>query len=230
MNAAVMALDRHRDALLRILPFALYILFLATTPLLAQAFPGIDRRWLYALQVGTVAAVLLFFARHYVELYSGPRLSLTQWAVTLATGVAVFVIWINLDLPWARLAAGGPGFDPRDAAGMIDWPLATVRLLGAAVVVPVMEELFWRSFLMRWIDNPKFLAVMPAVLSLRALLLSSLVFGVEHNLWVAGVLAGLAYGWLYLRTSNLWTAIVAHAMTNLLLGLWVLSTGAWHFW
>lgn len=64
----------------------------------------------------------------------------------------------------------------------------------------------------------------------RAVLLSSVVFGLEHSQWLAGILAGIAYGWLYLRTGNLWVAIVAHAVTNAGLGIWVLATGAWYFW
>jgi CAAX prenyl protease-like protein len=230
MNTAALALGRHRDELARILPFALYIAFLAATPLLAEALPGIDQRWLYAVQVGAVALALAVFARRYVELFSGPRLKLSQWAATLAIGIAVFVLWINLDLPWARLGDGGSGFDPRNDDGQIDWPLAAVRLFGASVIVPVMEELFWRSFLMRWSDRPAFLDVYPATVSFRAVIVTSLVFGVEHNLWLAGAIAGLAYGWLYVRTCNLWSPILAHAVTNLVLGLWILQTGSWRFW
>jgi CAAX prenyl protease-like protein len=227
-----LALDsRHRASLARVLPFVLYIGFLAAMPLIADALPGFDRRWLYAVQIGAVAFVLAFFARHYVELRFVQPLSVNQWLAGLATGLAVFILWISLDLPWMKLGAGETaGFDPRDAAGAVIWPLALVRVLGAALVVPVMEELFWRSFVMRWIDNPKFLAVLPAAISLRALLLSSVVFGVEHDLWLAGIVAGLAYGWLYMRSGNLWSPILAHGLTNLLLGLWVLNTGNWQFW
>jgi hypothetical protein len=227
-----LALDsRHRASLARILPFALYIGFLAAMPLIADALPGFDRRWLYAVQIGTVLLALAWSAREYVELRFVPSLAPTQWLGTAAAGVVVFILWISLDLPWMKLGADGTaGFDPRDAAGAVIWPLALVRVLGAALVVPVMEELFWRSFVMRWIDNPKFLAVMPAAISLRALLLSSLVFGVEHDLWLAGIVAGLAYGWLYMRSGNLWSPILAHGVTNLLLGIWVLNTGNWQFW
>jgi hypothetical protein len=222
---------QYRASLARVLPFALYIAFLAATPLIAEAMPGIDRRWLYAVQIGTVLLALVWFSRDYVELRMVSPLAPTQWLGAVAAGLAVFILWISLDLPWMKLGAGGTaGFDPRDAAGAVIWPLALVRVLGAALVVPVMEELFWRSFVMRWIDNPKFLAVVPMSISLRALLLSSLVFGVEHDLWLAGIVAGLAYGWLYMRSGNLWAPILAHGLTNLLLGLWVLHTGNWQFW
>lgn len=226
-----LVLDRYRAPLARILPFALYIAFMMATPLLADALPGMDSRWLYAVRIGAAALALAWFAREYTELRIVARLAPTQWLAAVAAGVVLFVLWINLDLPWMKLGAGEPaGFDPRDAAGNLIWPLVLVRLTGAALVVPVMEELFWRSFVMRWIDNPKFLSVMPAVVSLRALLLSSLVFGVEHELWLAGIVAGLGYGWLYMRSGNLWSPILAHGVTNLLLGVWVLQSGNWQFW
>jgi CAAX prenyl protease-like protein len=93
-----------------------------------------------------------------------------------------------------------------------------------------MEELFWRSLVMRWLEDTDFAALNPAQVGFRALLLSSLAFGFEHSQWLAGVLAGIAYGWLYQRSGNLWVAVVAHATTNVGLGLWVLATGAWYFW
>jgi CAAX prenyl protease-like protein len=235
LNTTVIAVPgRRHGALARCLPFIVYISFLAAAPLIGRAFPSADPRWLYAIQIGAASLALVFFWRHYVELRvepgRGQRLSPLQWAASVGAGAAVFVLWVSLDLPWARLGEADAGFDARDAAGRIDWALAAVRLFGAAIVVPVMEELFWRSFIMRWIDRADFLAQAPAAVGLRALAVSSLVFGIEHNLWLAGIIAGLAYGWLYIRTGSLWAPILAHAVTNLMLGVWVLATGQWHFW
>lgn len=229
MNPAAAAPGR-RAALARILPFAVYIAFLVATPTLRDALPaGWDGRWLYAVQIGAVLLALTFFARAYEEL----RPLGLRWRdalEALGAGVAVFVLWINLDASWARIGEPGAGFDPRRAGGDIDWVLAAIRLFGAAAVVPIMEELFWRSFLLRWIDRPDFLAQLPVSASWRALAISAVLFGIEHNQWLAGILAGLAYGGLYMRSGTLWSPILAHATTNLLLGLWVLGTGAWHFW
>ncbi len=93
-----------------------------------------------------------------------------------------------------------------------------------------MEELFWRSFLLRWIQMPAFLELAPAQIGLRAMLIGSVLFGIEHSLWFAGIVAGLVYAWLYRVSGNLWPPIVAHAVTNLTLGLWVLYSGQWRFW
>lgn len=217
------------QALARILPFALYIAFLALAPLVARAAPQWDVRWLYAVQIGAVLAGLTFFAREYAELVRPPRLRRRDWLLAAAAGTAVFLLWINLDAPWAAFGEA-PGFDPSRADGSLDWALVAVRLFGAVAVVPLMEELFWRSFVMRWVDRTDFPALAPAAASLRSLAVSSLLFGLEHHLWLAGVLAGLAYGELYRRSGSLWPPIAAHALTNLLLGLWVLHGGHWRFW
>jgi len=68
------------------------------------------------------------------------------------------------------------------------------------------------------------------LVSLKAILVSSLIFGFEHTLWFAGILAGLAYAWLYRASGSFWPAIVAHAVTNGMLGVWVLHTVSWQFW
>ncbi|MBP7133436.1 MAG: CAAX prenyl protease-related protein, partial [Aquabacterium sp.] len=108
--------------------------------------------------------------------------------------------------------------------------LVIVRWIGAAMLVPVMEELFWRSYLMRWVDKPDFEAQDPGAVTLRAMLLSSLVFMLAHNQWLAALVAGMAYAWLYRYTRTLWAPILAHAVTNGILGAWVVVMGNWQFW
>ena len=217
-----------RPVLARILPFALYMLFLAMEQgMRAGAVAAFDLRWLYPVKVAVVAFALWHFRAEYRELLDRPaRLPL---AVSLLVGVLVFVLWINLDHGWLNLG-GAAGYDPRTPDGGLDWPLVAFRLAGAALVVPPMEELFWRSFLMRWVERQDFLSVPAAEVGIRAILISSLLFGVEHSLWFAGILAGLAYAGLYRYYGNLWLAVAAHACTNLILGLWVLQTGNWRFW
>lgn len=212
----------------RALPFAVYMLFLAIEGNIATLAPDFDVRLLYPAKVGAVALLLWAYRNQYGELFVRPDL---RWIglIAPALGALVFILWINLDGGWLEMG-GGAGFAPLDAAGAIRWELALPRLAGAALVVPIMEELFWRSFLLRWIDRRDFLTLEPARLSLRAILIASVLFGLEHTLWFAGIVAGLAYGWLYRASGNLWAPIVAHAVTNLMLGVWVLGTGSWSFW
>ena len=139
-----------RAASARILPFGVFIAFLVLGDLLAWL--GVARAtllWLYPLQTGAVLALLLVLWRRYDELHRF-TLSIPQVLLDAGVGAAVTVLWVLLDASW-MIAGSGPGYDPR-VDGRIDPLLATLRLGGAALVVPIMEELFWRSFLMRWMS------------------------------------------------------------------------------
>lgn len=218
----------ERDAWPRVLPFAIYIAFIVIADMLGRF--GVEApalRWLYGVKIAAVLVALLACRGRYRELAwpgrDGPMLA---WAV--ATGVAVLVLWINLTAGWMVLGSS-TGFDPRDD-GAIDWLLVALRLSGGALVVPVMEELFWRSFLMRWMVSADFPAVEPRRIQGLAFVVPTLLFGFEHSLWLAGIVAGAAYGWLYIRSGKLWVPIVAHGVTNGLLGIWIVLTKNWSYW
>ena len=133
-------------------------------------------------------------------------------------------------LPDGYMAAAGSAIGNFYAPSVCGWPLALLRLAGSAFVISVAEEFFWRGFLYRWIQNIDFLKVDPGKLAWPAFLGTAVVFGAEHTEWLAGVLCGLAYGALYVRTRDIWAVSIAHIATNLLLGLYVLATGAYQFW
>ena len=215
-------------AFARIAPFAIYLVVLALEGQAHHLFTEFDARWLYPLKILLVLGVLATFRSSYTELRSF-KFSLGNAALSLAAGVMVFAVWVSLDMSWAVLGEPGAGFDPRDN-GQINWGLAGFRLFGAALVVPLMEALFWRSFLMRWIVKSDFLSVAPSAVTFAAVLLSSIVFGFEHHQWLAGIFAGLVYAWLYRYTGHVIYAIFAHAITNGVLGAWVLMSGQWSFW
>lgn len=217
-----------RAAWVRIVPFATYLAFIVLVDVLGRlGVPAASLRWLYAVKVSAVALTLLIFWRQYRELQRW-RVSPTWVAIALASGVAVWWLWISLDAPW--MVVGAPdGFDPR-TNGQLDWLLVAARIAGAALVVPVMEELFWRSFLMRWIEQTNFEQVEAGLVRPWAVLASAVLFGFEHNQWLAGIVAGLVYGVLYRRNGMLWSAVVAHGVTNLTLGLWIVHTQMWTYW
>lgn len=215
--------------LVRVLPFGLYIALLALEGLLPNWAPGFDVRWLYPVKAGMVALALAVLWRHYAEIRTW-GLSSFKLLLSVVVGIVVLVLWVNLDAGWMLMGEVGEGYDPRNDAGQIDWLLVAFRIAGAALVVPIMEELFWRSFLQRWVRQPDFLALDPARIGLKALFIASALFAVEHLQWFAGLIAGLAYGWLYIRTRTLWAPIVAHAVTNGGLGAYVVATRQWGFW
>jgi uncharacterized protein len=219
------------SSLARIVPFALFMVLLALRGWMGdRADPLFDPRWLYGATVVLVAALLLMWRREYGELSRQWAPNLKECALAIAVGMLIFGLWIHLDAPWMVLGQPAAGFVPLTAGGGLDWPLIVLRGLGAALLVPVMEELFWRSFLMRWIEAPAFGGVDPQRVGLKAIVLSTFVFTLAHTLWLAAAIAGLAYAWLYVRTGKLWVAILAHAVTNGALGIWVVTTGQWQFW
>lgn len=229
MRSAGTQLCKH-PVLPRVLPFILYVAFLVLEDVVGK-FPEafeFDIRLLYPYKAVCVALLLVLFWCCYEELAQfNLRLHEVLWSVV--AGAGVLLLWVNLDQGWMMFGHSA-GYDPRNPAGDIDWSLAFPRLLGAALVVPVMEELFWRSFVLRWVARPGPAGVSPARVGLRALLISSVLFGLEHSAWLAGMVAGLAYGWLYMKSEKLWAPVLAHATTNGMLGLWVLYTGQWSLW
>jgi len=99
---------------------------------------------------------------------------------------------------------------PVDGSG---WAMKAIRLFGSAFVISVAEELVFRKWLLRYAGFVWMVAL----------------FAVQHNRWLAAAITGAIYGWLAMR-KGLASAIVAHVVTNLLLGIYVLVTGDWVFW
>lgn len=219
----------NRAAWARILPFLTYMLFIVIADVLGRlGWNAQDLRWLYAVKIGAVMLMLGLFWRDYSELRNTIALGVPRAALALAVGAIVLVLWVSLNASW-MLVGSSDGFNP-NTHGQIDWLLVAVRIFGAAAVVPIMEELFWRSFLMRWIVSSDFLQVDPKQITLTSYVITAILFGFEHNQWLAGIIAGLAYSVLYVRHRTLWSPILAHAFTNALLGVWIVHTGSWTYW
>ncbi|GKS68709.1 hypothetical protein W03_07130 [Nitrosomonas sp. PY1] len=214
----------------RIAPFGAYVLFmlLEDALLVLLDWDANEVRLLYAVKITVVASLLWWFRSTYRELQWPAGSTMRTWIVAIAAGITVFIVWINLTADWMMMG-GSVGFDPREN-GEIDWSFVAIRLIGAVLVVPVMEELFWRSFLMRWLHRPNFLAVNPSQVGIKAFLITASLFAVAHNLWFAGLLAGVVYNLLYMRSGILWSPILAHAITNAILGIWIIATNNWDFW
>ena len=230
----------------RVLPFALFMAFIGLNALLQALAPEAEWLpaalvWLYPVRTAVVVAVLVYFWRDYDELrtvddrtdgrgQSRPWTGAGDMALAVLVGVAVYLAWVRMDWPWATQGADGAGYDPFIVEGPAAYALAAVRLLGAAAVVPLMEELFWRSFIMRYLVNSDFATVRPGAFTPLSFGATVVLFGVEHNLWLAGMMAGVAYALLLYRSGNLWTCIWAHAVTNLALGMHVLVRSEWRWW
>ncbi len=228
----------HSQPLSRILPFAAYLGLIAVAEgfrWLTKAIPSLANwsgdfvLWLYPVKAITVLGCLVYFWRNYKELKGRPFGGGGEVALSLAVGVLVYMAWVRMDWPWAQLGESS-GYDPFRAGPVAGPILAAIRLLGAAVVIPVTEELFWRSFLIRYMISPNFESVPLGTFTVGSFFATTVLFGVEHQLWLAGMIAGLAYNLLWCRTGRLWPCILAHSTTNLVLGIHVLLTDEWWWW
>lgn len=110
------------------------------------------------------------------------------------------------------------------------WFLVAMRIFGSAIVIAGVEEYFFRGFLYRWLQKSDFTAVSVRKYEAAIFWVVVLVFGLEHDRWLAGCLAGMAYGGVVLATGRLRPAIIAHLVTNWLLGIWVVHSGQYGFW
>ena len=102
-----------RDLVARILPFAVFIGFIALDGLLQDAASaiGMDARWWYGVGVVVVAGVLVWFWRSYEELHAVAGVPGAHWLLSIAVGIGVFVLWINLDFSPLAFPGSG-GFNP----------------------------------------------------------------------------------------------------------------------
>jgi CAAX prenyl protease-like protein len=184
--------------------------------------------WVYLAKT-LIGAWLIFEMPPFVE---EMRWRISWEAVVI--GLAVFAIWVGLDGHYPRLhEPSGDWYPakhfPQNASAM--WFFIGVRILGSSLVVPPLEEVFFRSFCYRFVAKPDFMSMPLNQFHLTSFLVVSAVFGLMHpDRWLAGILCGLGFQWLVIRKGSLGDAIVAHAITNFLLGVWVVWKGAWDFW
>ncbi|MCF7849291.1 MAG: CAAX prenyl protease-related protein [Kiritimatiellales bacterium] len=122
--------------------------------------------------------------------------------------------------------AGLHVYDPN----VTGWPNFWVHMFGTSVVIAVIEEFFFRGFLYRWMMGSPFFKIPMNKLHWPLLFIISAFFGIEHFEWMAGIICGLAFGLLAIKTGDIWASIIAHGTTNFLLGLYVIKYNAYQFW
>ena len=224
-------------AIIRCIPFVVYMGFIgleqALRFLAEKGFIPVSESlflYLYPVKALTVAILLGVFLKRYVELHAADFLKSRDTLASLILGLVVFILWINMD--WTFGSSGTPpGYDPYQVqgAGMRTVLIAT-RLAGAVLVVPLMEELFWRSFVLRYLINNEFTTVPVGTFTWGSFAAVAVLFGLEHHYIIAGVMAGVAYNLLAVYTRSIAQCVLSHGVTNLVLGIYVLTTGKWQFW
>lgn len=211
-----------------VLPFAVFIAFLAVDEYLAWL-----GRWEFPLRVAILTAVLFFYSRGVITFRVRAPLG------SLALGIAVFVIWIGPDLlfpawrsHWLFQNSITGGITSSISGNLLsDWLVLTFRTVRAVILVPIIEELFWRAWLMRWITDPDFQKVPLGHYAARAFWITAILFASEHGpYWDVGLIAGILYNWWMVRTKSLGDLILTHAVTNGTLCAFVIWTERWEYW
>jgi uncharacterized protein len=216
---------RRRPAVPWILPFVVFIGLLALQQMVAVP------AWLrFVVSMAAILAVSL------APLRGGPSKPL----LSILVGVAVFVIWVGPDVlvpSWHHFflfdnAVMGHPAGNTPPASKSDPVFLIFRIAVSVIAVPILEELFWRGWLMRWIiDSNNFERVPLGTFQPAAFWLVAVLFASEHgSFWDVGFAAGIVYNWWMIRTRNVWDCIIAHAVTNGILAAYVIGAGQWQYW
>jgi CAAX prenyl protease-like protein len=184
----------------------------------------------YAAKVLVVALVAWHFRSTWHDLR--PISSAGMLALSVMVGLIVFVLWVRLDGYYPEIGFLGKrtGFDPSSLNPRWKWPFVAIRFAGLALLVPLIEELFWRSFLVRWLIDPDYWKVPIGRVTPMAASVTSALFALAHPEWLPALLTGFLWAWLLWQTKSLSACVISHSVANLALGLHVLVTGDWRFW
>lgn len=192
--------------------------------------------FVYGFKIAGTLACLFFVWPAYREF------PLRWHWLAIVVGVLGVIAWVGLSKLrfeprlWELIGMSGMGgrsaFNPlRELADQpaLAWAFLAVRFLGLVVIVPIIEEFFLRGFLMRYAVHPNWWAVPFGTVNATAVAAGTLFPMLSHpaELLAAAVWFS-AVTWLMVKTKNIWDCVLAHAITNLLLGIYVVWSGDWH--
>ena len=184
-------------------------------------------------RLAVVSAVLWLVARPALDF------RVRNWAGTLLLGVLIFGLWIAPDLVfpgyrhswWFDNPVVGSARGSLPAAERHDPLVLVLRTFRASVLVPMVEELFWRGWLMRWAIEPDFRKVALGSYTAASFWAVALLFAAEHGpYWDVGLAAGILFNFWMIRTKSLGDLILTHAIANLCLSAYVIAAGKWEYW
>jgi uncharacterized protein len=218
---------RHRATLAYVAPFVAFVGIMT----IERMIP-LPAQWLYPVRFLIVASLIGALSWPYLSFRPSAPLA------SIVVGVAVFVIWVAPDLlfgyrhHWlfenSLTGAATSSLDPRLKANIA---FMLLRSISSAILVPILEELFWRAWMMRWLIDNDFLKVPLGKYVPSAFWITAVLFASEHGpYWEVGLAAGIVYNWWIVRTRNLADCILAHGVTNAVLCAYVLVTSQWQYW
>lgn len=222
-------------------PFFVFLAFLLLTEFVSRVGDGYahwlldePRYWIYPLQTLVCGWLLWHWRKHYEFAPDPPRPSVARgWLVAGAVGVAALGVWVAPQCLFGA-APRMDGFDPTyfGPEGPAYAANLSMRLLRMVIIVPLVEEIFWRGWLLRYLVNEDFQKVPFGTFTWKSFLITSVAFCFEHQMadWPAAVLTGALFNAVAYWTKSLTACVVAHAVTNAGLAIYILQTGQWGFW
>jgi exosortase E/protease (VPEID-CTERM system) len=160
------------------------------------------------------------------------KLASLNWkcsALAPIVGILVFVIWILAAWIISRPTSMPDQLAAMTPAARTLW--VAIRLVTSILVVPVVEELAYRGYLMRRLAREDFESMPYDRVRWPAVLIAAVAFGLAHGaFWIPGVVAGLAFGFILVRRNSIGEAVVAHVTANLLVAISVLAFDQWQLW
>jgi CAAX prenyl protease-like protein len=192
----------------------------------------LPNQYLYLVRFLITAAVIAAVSLPYLSFRPSAPLAST------AIGIAVFVLWVAPDALFGYRhhwlfdnAITGSAASSLAPHLKLNFGFMLLRSLSSALLVPVLEELFWRGWLMRWLIDTDFQKVPVGKYAPSAFWIVALLFASEHGpYWEVGLMAGIVYNWWIIRTRNLADCILAHGVTNAALATYVVFTDQWQYW
>ncbi|MFV0337467.1 MAG: CAAX prenyl protease-related protein [Chthoniobacterales bacterium] len=216
-------------------PFAIFMLGLAAVGAVSwlagdepqQLWLKNPEYWIYPLQSLICAAFMIYYWKYY------EFGSLKYWWAAVLVGLVILGVWISPQWIWG-VPHRTDGFDPNVFAEnpTLYWLSLLARFFRLVVVVPLLEEIFWRGFLMRYFIREKFETVPFGAVTLGSFSAVTFLFAFVHSVpdLAGAIITGVAFGLVAVYTRSLWCCVIAHAVTNLGLGLYIMQTKQWGFW
>lgn len=227
VHRLLISIWRLEGAWIYVLPFVFYVLVGDLTRLL---FVGLDEYHIYigyTIRTAVVGYILFKSRTRYSEL---SRKYHKLDSTALFIGIIIFILWVGLEGHYPTLFSSDTYYDPTTFNTSIATVLILIRLVGSVLIAPLIEELFVRSFLMRYIINPKWEDVPIGTYTFESFLIITLIFGFSHFQWLPGILTAVLLNLLLYNRKSLFPCVVAHATANLLLLIYVVYTNSWFFY
>jgi uncharacterized protein len=208
-------------------PFAVFMAWLAADQFIPLPNPARE-----IVRDLVLLAAILGFSRKVLPTRA------PHWGTSILLGLAVCALWVAPDTlfpgwrsHWLFQNAITGELKTSIPPAELTPVMLALRTARAALLVPIIEELFWRGWLPRWLQDTRFDRVPLGTYTTFAFWATALLFGAEHGpYWEVGILSGAIYNWWMMRTRSLGDLILAHAVTNAALSAYVIVGERWNFW